>query len=54
MPSQIKSNIIFNASDSPGEMAYKLAEMQKQLDNRITALEKSQGETNKRLDQLED
>ena len=53
MPAQ-KSSILITGNESPQEIAQRMMDIQRQLDNRITRLEKLQTETNNRLDQLED
>jgi hypothetical protein len=49
-----KSAILFTGFETPKEMAQKLLDVQRQLDNRISAIETKQAELEDRLEELED
>ena len=51
---QVKTILIFTGNESPREIASKLADFQRQVDNRISALENKNREMDDRLSELED
>ena len=50
----IKSNINFTGNESPKEMAQKVIDMQRQFDNRLSALENKTADLEDRISDLED
>jgi len=51
---QIKSTIIFTGNESSRELATKLADFQRQVDNRLSALENKIADIEDRLSDIED
>ena len=50
----IKSTIIFTGTETPRELAQKIADMQRQHDNRLMFLEKEITDLENRVSELED
>lgn len=51
---QIRSTIIVHGNESPREMAQKIADIQRQIDNRLSALENKIADLEDRISDLED
>jgi hypothetical protein len=51
---QIRSTIIVTGNESPREMAQKIADIQRQMDNRLSALENKTADHENRISELED
>jgi hypothetical protein len=51
---QVKSLILINGTESPKELTVKIMDIQRQLENRITAIEAALARIRDRLEDLED
>lgn len=50
----MRSTILINGNESPRELSQKIMDIQRSLDNRLSAVEKKQAEIENRLEDLED
>ena len=50
----VKSTIIFTGTEGPRELVQKISDLQRQHDNRLTALEKMNSDLEQRVSELED
>ena len=50
----VKSTIIFTGTESPRELVQKISDLQRQHDNRLSALEKMNSDLEQRVSELED